>query len=110
MLHDLGKLLLLANASDRYQRLLQDSRSGEVPLWILERQEFGTSHAEVGAFMLGVWGLPLPIVEAVGYHHAPAQAPSTGRAPLAYVYWANCHVRGRTPDRSFLESRGIQNP
>ena len=109
MLHDLGKLLLLANLPDRYQRLLQDSRNREVPLWTLERQEFGTSHAELGAFMLGVWGLPLPIVEAVGYHHAPAQAPSTGRSPLAHVYWANCRVRGRTPDRGFLESRGIQN-
>jgi len=107
MLHDLGKLLLVANLPDRYQRLLQESRSREVSLWTVEREEFGTSHAELGAFMLGLWGLPLPIVEAVGYHHEPAQAPSAGRTPLAYVHWADCRVRGRTPDRAFLESRGL---
>jgi HD-like signal output (HDOD) protein len=107
MLHDLGKLLLLANLSDRYQRLLQESRNRETSLWTAERQEFGISHAELGAFMLGVWGLPLPIVEAVAYHHEPAQAPSAGLTPLGYVHWADCRVRGRTPDRAFLESRGL---
>ena len=107
MLHDLGKLLLVANLPDRYQRLLQESRNREVSLWTVEREEFGTSHAELGAFMLGLWGLPLPIVEAIGYHHEPAQAPSAGRTPLAYVHWADCRVRGRTPDRAFLELRGL---
>jgi HD-like signal output (HDOD) protein len=107
MLHDLGKLLLVANLPGRYQRLRQESRSREVSLWTVEREEFGTSHAELGAFMLGLWGLPLPIVEAIGYHHEPAQAPSAGRTPLAYIHWANCRVRGRTPDRAFLELRGL---
>jgi HD-like signal output (HDOD) protein len=87
--------------------MLHDLGSREVSLWTVEREEFGTSHAELGAFMLGLWGLPLPIVEAVGYHHEPAQAPSASRTPLAYVHWADCRVRGRAPDRSFLESRGL---
>ena len=29
-------------------------------------------HAEVGAYLLGLWGLPVPVVEAVAHHHAPA--------------------------------------
>jgi HD-like signal output (HDOD) protein len=107
MLHDLGKLLLVANLPERYQRILRESRNREVPLWTVEREELGTSHAEVGAFMLGLWGLPLPIVEAVGYHHEPAQAPSQGRTPLAYVHWADCQVHRRTPDRAYLESCGL---
>ena len=32
----------------------------------------GLTHAEVGAYLLGLWGLPDPIVEAVALHHTPA--------------------------------------
>ena len=32
------------------------------------------THAEVGAYVLGLWGLPYPIVEAVAYHHNPTAA------------------------------------
>ena len=31
----------------------------------------GATHAEVGAYLLGLWGLPFQIVEAVANHHAP---------------------------------------
>jgi HD-like signal output (HDOD) protein len=36
-----------------------------------ERQVFGVSHAEVGAYLLGLWGLPSKVVEAVAWHHVP---------------------------------------
>jgi HD-like signal output (HDOD) protein len=31
----------------------------------------GATHAEAGAYLLGLWGLPFPLVEAVAYHHTP---------------------------------------
>jgi HD-like signal output (HDOD) protein len=31
----------------------------------------GVTHTQVGAYLLGLWGLPYPIVEAVAYHHNP---------------------------------------
>jgi hypothetical protein len=36
-----------------------------------ETRVLGASHAEVGAYLLGLWGLPYPIVEAVARHHTP---------------------------------------
>jgi HD-like signal output (HDOD) protein/CheY-like chemotaxis protein len=36
-----------------------------------EYQSLGTSHAEMGGYLLGIWGLPNTIVEAVTFHHRP---------------------------------------
>ena len=36
-----------------------------------EYQFLGTSHAEMGGYLLGIWGLPNFIVEAVTFHHLP---------------------------------------
>jgi HD-like signal output (HDOD) protein len=64
MLHDIGQLLLsiapggtAAPASD--ERILCQS----------EQARYGITHAEVGAYFLGVWGFPWDIVEAVAAHH-----------------------------------------
>jgi hypothetical protein len=32
-----------------------------------------TSHAELGAYLLGLWGIPDNIVEAVAFHHRPSK-------------------------------------
>ncbi len=37
----------------------------------------GASHAEVGAYLLGIWGFPYPIVEAVAHHHRPRRVVQT---------------------------------
>jgi HD-like signal output (HDOD) protein len=47
------------------------------------------THAGVGAYLLGLWGFPLPIVEAVAFHHDPERVSSTGRDVLSAVYIAN---------------------
>ena len=36
-----------------------------------ERAVLGASHAEIGAYLLGLWGFPNAVVEAVAHHHAP---------------------------------------
>jgi HD-like signal output (HDOD) protein len=38
----------------------------------------GATHAEVGAYLLGLWGLPTSIVEAVALHHTPTSITSHG--------------------------------
>ena len=43
----------------------------------------------VGACLLGIWGLPLPIVEAVALHHQPAQLFSKAFCALTAVHVAN---------------------
>ncbi len=72
MLHDIGKLLLIKNIPDDYEstyRLYQQQQLNN-PIQI-EKQYIGVDHTEVGACLLGKWGLPNDIVHAVQYHHIP---------------------------------------
>jgi putative nucleotidyltransferase with HDIG domain len=76
LLHDTGKLILAGRYPHRYRQLLVQARKSALPLVALEEEEFGATHAQVGAYLFGTWGLPNVIVEAVAYHHEPSQ---TGR-------------------------------
>jgi putative nucleotidyltransferase with HDIG domain len=88
MLHDVGKLVLASKFEAEYARVIAQVRERNVAVWGVEKEVFGTSHAEVGAYLLGLWGLPGPIVDAVAFHHAPSKARSTDLAVTA-VHAAN---------------------
>ena len=46
------------------------------------------SHAELGAYLLGIWGMPYPIVEAVANHHRPTRVEQDSFGILAAVHVA----------------------
>jgi putative nucleotidyltransferase with HDIG domain len=93
VLHDLGKLLLAANIPEQYAAILTEARGRGLDLWKVEREALGFSHAELGACLLGVWGLSLPIIASVAWHHQPADAPDPMLPPLQVVHAADCRVR-----------------
>ena len=70
-----------------------------------EQGVFGTTHAQVGAYLLGLWGLPDAVVEAVAWHHAPALARPKSFSPLIAVHVANFLDRELHPSRADVESR-----
>lgn len=76
LLHDIGKLVVAERAPDHLAQALELSRREKQPLHAAEENLFGVSHAEVGAYLLGLWGLPFPIIEAVAHHHRPERANS----------------------------------
>ena len=72
VLHDVGKIVLMLNFPAPYAKFLQDlSGRGESLLADLEREYFGVSHQEVGAYLLRMWGIPNAIIEPVLFHHQP---------------------------------------
>ncbi|MCZ6668353.1 MAG: response regulator [Gammaproteobacteria bacterium] len=73
-LHDTGKLILAQGFPVEYKEVVLEAKEHNIPLWLVEKEAFKTSHAEVGAYLLGIWGLPGSIVEAVALHHEPAKA------------------------------------
>ncbi|HKI32876.1 MAG TPA: response regulator [Gemmataceae bacterium] len=92
LLHDTGKLVLAGYLPDRYGQSLLLARGGQVPPAEAERQVFGATHAEVGAYLLGLWGLPDPLVEAVAWHHRPCDCPASTFTPLTAVHVADALV------------------
>jgi HD-like signal output (HDOD) protein/CheY-like chemotaxis protein len=88
LLHDVGRLIFATQLPDRYKEALRLTVAEAIPLIDAEMRVFGATHAEVGAYLLGLWGLPEPIVEAVAWHHQPSQCPGGSFSPLAAVHAA----------------------
>jgi len=76
LLHDTGKLVLASCMASEYRMVLDLATSMKLSLIDAEREVLGCGHAEVGAYLLGLWGLPDPIVEAVAFHLSPLTACS----------------------------------
>lgn len=89
LLHDIGQLVLAANVPERYGQVFDLMKPGNLSFDACERQIFGTSHAEIGAYLLGLWGLPNPIVEAAAFHHHPGLCQGNRFTALSAVHIAN---------------------
>jgi HD-like signal output (HDOD) protein/CheY-like chemotaxis protein len=89
MMHDVGQLMLAARLPARYEHTLTWSKRNNVPFPDAERKSMGASHAEVGAYLLGLWGLPDPMVEAVAFHHNPSALPKGSFCPLTALHIAD---------------------
>ncbi|HEX9592906.1 MAG TPA: response regulator [bacterium] len=106
LLHDIGNLVLAVNLPEEYRAVRERADDGEVDLLAAQRQVFGATHAEIGAYLLGLWALPDPIVEAVAFHHQPSRCQHRGFSPLTAVHAANCLCSfsgegGTEQDRAF---------
>jgi HD-like signal output (HDOD) protein/ActR/RegA family two-component response regulator len=69
MLHDVG--MLLAFQIPGFFHYVRFNKIGQTDIET-EYRFLGTSHAEMGGYLLGIWGLPNAIVEAVTFHHFPS--------------------------------------
>jgi HD-like signal output (HDOD) protein len=96
LLHDVGRLILAAGLPEEYERVLNQARSNNQAIWETEQAEFGATHAEVGAYLLGLWSLPNPVIEAVALHHRPADVGGKGFSTLIAVHVANAFDHDQT--------------
>jgi HD-like signal output (HDOD) protein len=116
MLHDVGTLVLAAELPGKYAELTARLATSGTDPKAAEREIFGVSHAFVGAYLLGLWALPNPIVEAVAYHEDPAACAAGDWGAFGIVHVASCMalqpdcddvdaVRGL--DREYLRRVGV---
>jgi putative nucleotidyltransferase with HDIG domain len=100
LLHDIGKLILVDQDPDRLRRATEGARDKGQPLHAVETELFGLSHAELGAYLLGLWGLPEPVIEAVAHHHNPGRAVPDMRDISAAVHVADALAHHASADAS----------
>ncbi|MBI3418351.1 MAG: HDOD domain-containing protein [Verrucomicrobia bacterium] len=89
LLHDVGKLVLASALPEQFQTAVSLQRSQKLPLRLAEQITFHTTHAEVGAYLLGLWGIPAPVVEAIAWHHQPQKDPSGNFSIVTAVHVAS---------------------
>jgi HD-like signal output (HDOD) protein len=81
MLHDVGHAILAMRG---------DAVAGES----------GVDHAVLGAYLLGIWGLPFPVTEAVANHNSPMAIEHTGLEVVDAVYLAD-RIAGKIREAPF---------
>ena len=86
LLHDLGKLILATNFEESYRQVLEEAQGTGRNLLDLEYKTFGTSHAEIGAYLMGLWRLETSIIEAIAFHHLPARSMTHNFGLLTAVH------------------------
>jgi HD-like signal output (HDOD) protein/CheY-like chemotaxis protein len=105
VLHDVGKLVLAAHLPHEFEKTLAASRIEQRPLHVVEMEQMGTTHAEIGGYLLGLWGLSGAVVDAVCRHHRP-QVPEGGAAGMDVLaithiadalVWEVGHLQTREP-------------
>ncbi len=60
-------------------------------------------HAEAGAYLLGLWGLPMPIIEAVAFHRRPSRSSSRSFWVTGATHVAMALASGEEPDHDYLQ-------
>jgi HD-like signal output (HDOD) protein len=118
-LHDIGILLLALRAPKHLAAVQAVSQKHALTMVQAERELGRVGHAEIGGYLLGIWGLPMSIVEGVAYHHDPRAAGEAELGIVGAVHVADALVEKQTGslqgressgiDAAYLESVGQQN-
>jgi HD-like signal output (HDOD) protein len=105
LLHDMGLVVLATDPSRRYGSVLARANTSRVPLAVLEHETYGVDHAQVGAHLLSLWGLPPAFCRPIREHHAPP--PPNGEAfPLsAALHLADARHGGGASAGLFADGR-----
>lgn len=86
LLHDIGKLVIAVHLPEQHKKALEYAKQTGLSVHASEIALSGVSHAEVGAYLLGIWGLPYFIVEAVANHHEPSRVAELEFGVLGAVH------------------------
>ncbi len=64
-------------------------------------------HTEAGAYLLGLWGLPMPIIEAVAFQREPARAGTRSFWITGAVHVATALAAGEPVHEDYLQRTGM---
>lgn len=109
LLHDAGKLVLAQHCPDAYRTALLRAHGGGASIREAEQEVFGTTHAEVGGYLLWLWGIPDEITEVAATHHRRPVDPERPASPADAVHVADALVNQRIDqdlDRARVENLG----
>jgi len=64
-------------------------------------------HTEAGAYLLGLWGLPMPIIEAVAFQRVPQRSSTRSFWVSGAVHVATALASGEPVDETYLAKVGV---
>lgn len=96
LLHDAGRIALAHTQAEAYREVFHRRDEQQLSSFTAaEIQVLGAGHAEVGAYLSALWGVPGCVVNAIR-QHAQAQPPALNEAPISHLVWhANRLAQGQ---------------
>lgn len=104
LLCDVGTLVLEQGAPDEISAVYEYAKEAGIAQHVAEKEMLGSSHADVGGYVLGLWGVPPSIVEAVLGHHVLGRDPSLLSAAVNVAHHI---VAGETPSDEAIDRAGV---
>lgn len=89
MLHDIGEVVLAVSMPEAYARSRAIAAKQGLSLHAAEQQVFECTHADIGAHVLALWGLPTALIEAVAFHHHPGLAHESSFGVIGAIHVAD---------------------
>lgn len=90
VVHDIGKLLLFSKVREEYIKAVDIAVLENLHISDAEYRVFHTDHSEVCCYLIGLWGFPGDVMEAVAFHNRPGQYPGSSFGPVYALYFADC--------------------
>jgi len=108
LLHDLGKIIIL-NEKSYGGRIFQLQKEKGISYNEAEKEIMKITHAQIGGYLLNLWGLPEKVVEAVLFHHSINDLTFNEFNLSSAVYLANLFVNNPEAETEVIKKFDIEN-
>ncbi|MBE0451213.1 MAG: HDOD domain-containing protein [Clostridia bacterium] len=93
LLHDIGSVVLMSNFPKEFDEVVKlVSSDKKLGFEETEKKIIGFSHEELGGYLLDLWGLPYPMIEAALMHHNPLSPDIINKELVMAVHVANYYA------------------
>jgi HD-like signal output (HDOD) protein len=90
LLHDLGKIILLATDPKTAQKIAEQFKDRMlITETFMEEISIGISHSTMGGLIAEGWNFPDYLVESIRHHHSPLESSGVHEDIVTTVYLAN---------------------
>ncbi len=86
LLHEVGQLIMATQLSEEFGKAIAHAQASHLTLMDAEKAVLGVTHAQVGSYLLELWGLPDAVVEAIAFHAFPSACPVADYSLVASGY------------------------
>ncbi|MTI08270.1 response regulator [Curvivirga aplysinae] len=117
-LSHIGTLYIATEEPEIFKHASNKADATSKPIFEFEQEFMGYHHAAIGGYILGLWGFPIEICEAVAFHHTPHDWEGEEAPIITCVYFAQlftqlmadvnqeeAEILSRLKQDSFLQSQ-----
>jgi HD-like signal output (HDOD) protein len=90
LLHDVGRIVIDANAPEERAEVNQFAKDYGVSIAESERRRFGATHAEIGGYLLALWGIDDEVIRIVQHQESIPTFDGQDTRAIAALHVAHC--------------------